>query len=162
MFTKSIISRARRSYLLSVPGIALGLVLVALLFAWSSGPKPAFADHIPEPPEEEAREATFSTSGQGKWGPDSATPSTKTFTFFDFLLDESLTVGDIFSILGEDFGLEITAGITAGAFAELELRGFDSGTLAVNYPMEASFFVPKNDTGIIYLTHGSKCAILSV
>ena len=130
-----------------------------LMVEWSES-EPASADHVPQPPDELVYTASFSTSGQNKWGPGEAVNLTsQTFPLVGTSWNESGSAGDTASFGGNTsfagidipiptvtFGGSISAGTTGEIGLDAVYRDFDTGEISVDYPIEATFTVPKRDT----------------
>ena len=154
-----------------MPQVFLGalLLLAGLVSVWSTNRQPVVADHIPRPPQELIfSNLQFESSGQSKWGPVAGDlPTTAVSVAISDLvpayfrtfnesvsINKKLSFGDIdfagFDIFSwsppVQFGGRFDLGVAGGVDLSVEVTDMETGTIDVDYPIEAKLFIPQADT----------------
>ncbi|NBV67150.1 MAG: hypothetical protein EBR74_01220 [Flavobacteriia bacterium] len=91
----------------------------------------------------------FSTSNQNMWGPSFAPFSIdQDITLFDVPWNTSFNTGNamIGSVAGFSFGAALSGAISGVIGSEIGLHGFTTGTVNVDYPIDATVVTPSDNT----------------
>ena len=142
----------------SIPVVFIAALVFSLLWLGQSAPKPALADHIPEPPQNVVYVLPFETSAQSKYGPGPAAPGSLTLPLAGTSWNVGGSFGDIVTIGGDIsfFGFTIPApsvsfgGRIGGQFSgnvavSATLEGFNKSTVDVDYPIQVNLSFPRKD-----------------
>ncbi|MBL4862369.1 MAG: SprB repeat-containing protein, partial [Crocinitomicaceae bacterium] len=89
----------------------------------------------------------FASGQQNMWGPSwSAFSMNKTVTLFEETWNVSANEGEIVTLAGQEFGVEVDASFSGKIGSKISLTGFTSGTVDVDYPIDITLNMPTDLT----------------